>query len=112
MSVLHTDGLFLLPGVESRLLFAGARETESRSHVADIKHRLIAHARVVGVLSRLQTSELMVISLRVAVIDECEPELEGINLGARAARGNSLQRLCQRARVFAVAVHIDSACER
>ena len=55
----------------------------------------------------------MIVSLRVAMIDERKPQFEGVNLRARrAVLLKLLKRLTQRCRIFVVALNVDASSER
>ena len=55
-----------------------------RAHVTDVIYGLarLARARAVLVLLGIETHKPLVVGFSIAVIDECQPKFEGINLGA------------------------------
>ena len=111
----HLDRIFALPGCQRRFLLAGAVVTKGRAHVAHVKNGLarLTRPRTVVVLFRIETTKLLIVGLGVAMIDEAEPKLEGIDLRARSAVLKQLrERSRDRAGVFAITLHVDAVAQR
>src|SRR6185436_9798847 len=73
----------------------------------------LARARAVVVLLRIQTGKPLVVGFSIAVIDECEPEFEGINLCAwRAILQQIIKCLLETCCIFPIAIDVDAFTQR